>query len=302
MSSDNEYEIEKLIDHRQNTTTGQDEYLIKWKNYPASETENSWEPESNLSAMALEEARKFKEDDDGNHDTAGEAVKNTINYPIIKLIPLNQAQCASTLSIDLDNVIFASNGETHQIPPEVARKIRSTMCLKLRSEVDDIVDVNDNIHNRPEPTRYASIDKYGNYSCELTLGRCEFSGISWQKILRSLCDIGMTRVKNNNNNNNSKDDDVTVWIKMRKGVDQHEVHLDGKLLAQPIGQRFPIHDNSIISFWGATGFSYRIKIESNGAVINRGESVASVKKSDSRCINVTSPPEKSTRKRPANGP
>ncbi len=60
MSSDNEeYEIEKVIDHRQNTTTGQDEYLIKWKNYPASE--NTWEPESNLNAVALEEARKFKE-------------------------------------------------------------------------------------------------------------------------------------------------------------------------------------------------------------------------------------------------
>jgi hypothetical protein len=211
---------------------------------------------------------------------AGEASNSTINYPILKLIPLSQAQCASALSIDANvNTTNDESDECH-IPPEVARKIRSTMCLKLCSEVDDIVDVDDNIHNRPEPTRYARIDNDGNYSCELKLGRSEFSSISWNKISRSLCDIGMTRVKNNhnNNNNNSKDDDVTVWIKMRKGVDQHAVHLDGKLLAQPIGQHFRIHDNSIISLFGATGFAYRIKIESNGAVINRGESVASRKR------------------------
>ncbi|KAL7437997.1 hypothetical protein ACHAXM_006946 [Skeletonema potamos] len=55
-SDDKEYEIEKVINHRRNTFTGFNEYLIKWKNYPSSE--NSWEPESNLNSSALEEARR----------------------------------------------------------------------------------------------------------------------------------------------------------------------------------------------------------------------------------------------------
>ena len=51
-----EYEVEEVIDYRRKS--GRDEYLIKWKNYPSSK--NSWEPESHLNSILLEEAHKMK--------------------------------------------------------------------------------------------------------------------------------------------------------------------------------------------------------------------------------------------------
>lgn len=40
-----EYEVEKIVDTR-TTTSGQQEYLVKWEGYP--ESENTWEPTENL--------------------------------------------------------------------------------------------------------------------------------------------------------------------------------------------------------------------------------------------------------------
>ncbi|PNH26219.1 hypothetical protein BJF96_g10464 [Verticillium dahliae] len=45
----NEYEVERIIDHR--TKNNQDEYLIKWKNY--GHEENTWEPIKNLNCPQL---------------------------------------------------------------------------------------------------------------------------------------------------------------------------------------------------------------------------------------------------------
>eukprot|EP00985_Skeletonema_marinoi_P035096 scaffold45601_cov146-Skeletonema_marinoi.AAC.1 len=86
----------------------------------------------------------------------------------------------------------------------------------------------------------------------------------------------MTRTSNNDTSGGS--DNVTAWIKMRKGVDQHWVHLDGTLIVKPVNQPFHVKDGSILSLYGATGIAYRVKIESNGAVINSPESVASRKR------------------------
>ena len=233
---------------------------------------------------------------------AGEAASNTNNnnnnnnnnsnnnYPILKLIPLNQAQCASALFMATTN---DNDGELYEVPPDIAKKRRSTMCLKLCSESDDIVDV-DNSLVPPEPTRYARFDDEGNYSCVLKLGRSEFACIAWNKISRSLCDIGMTRSKMINN----KEDTTTAWIKMRKGVDQHAIYMDGKMIVKSVGQRFRVNDGAILALYGATGIAYRIKIEPNGALINNsgGEDessmiVASTRKRGAAITTDSIPPQ-----------
>ncbi|KAJ6259180.1 hypothetical protein Dda_6078 [Drechslerella dactyloides] len=43
----NEYEVEKILDHRKNPETLANEFLIKWKDYPPEE--DSWQPEDNIS-------------------------------------------------------------------------------------------------------------------------------------------------------------------------------------------------------------------------------------------------------------
>ena len=57
------YEVEKILDMR-NTTKGQQEYLVKWKNY--DESENSWEPTRNLNCgvswnSSTDEIHRFPE-------------------------------------------------------------------------------------------------------------------------------------------------------------------------------------------------------------------------------------------------
>ena len=54
-TSHDEYEVEAIVGRRNNN--GRVEYLIKWKGY--SDTDNTWEPESNLNDGALEEARTY---------------------------------------------------------------------------------------------------------------------------------------------------------------------------------------------------------------------------------------------------
>ena len=46
LSSNEYYEIEKLLDQRTNPITGVVEYLVKWEGY--SNDENTWEPEPRL--------------------------------------------------------------------------------------------------------------------------------------------------------------------------------------------------------------------------------------------------------------
>ena len=81
--------------------------------------------------------------------------------------------------------------------------------------------------------------------------------------------------ESDNNNTNI----VTAWIKMRKGVGQHLLHMDGTIITQTIDRKFQVQDGSILSLYGETGFAYRVRIEGNGAIVNRGgESVASRKR------------------------
>lgn len=51
-----EFEVEEIVDSAIDADTMEHMYLIKWKNYPASE--NTWEPKKNLT-RALKLVRKF---------------------------------------------------------------------------------------------------------------------------------------------------------------------------------------------------------------------------------------------------
>ena len=207
------------------------------------------------------------------------ATNNSINYPILKLVPLSQPQCEAALrtiregndSAATSNNDVSNNNETDQwqIPSNAAEKERPTMILKLCHEKDDIVDVDD-IGASVEPTKYAKLNANGELSCEVKLGRTAFANISWNRISRALCDIGMTKEKNDN--------DVTAWIKMRKSAAFHAVFLNGNKVMEAEDEETLVNDGSILSLFGPTALAYRIKIESNGAHINRANGAASRKR------------------------
>ena len=51
MDEDNEYEVEKILDHRKKGR--QTEYQVKWKGY--SDKDNTWEPQENCHSLDLME-------------------------------------------------------------------------------------------------------------------------------------------------------------------------------------------------------------------------------------------------------
>jgi hypothetical protein len=200
-------------------------------------------------------------------------------YPILKLIPLTEDQCASELgctAVDKNN----AHPQEHQQQQDE----RTTMALKLCNESNDIFDVDNYSPSQTiEPTRYAKYDDNGNYSVEMKLGRSVHAKIKWTMISRALLDIGMTRAarrKNDMNDINSSNGDgsgsvVTAWIKMRKEEEQHRVHLNGKLITAQVGKQIAVNDGTILSLYGPLCYAYRISIQSNGATINPSSSLSS---------------------------
>jgi len=71
--SDEEYEVEKILDKRQRK--GGMEYLVKWKNFDDPD-DNTWEPSDNL-GDAEEKIKKFEKDLEAKSSTAAkkEAIK-----------------------------------------------------------------------------------------------------------------------------------------------------------------------------------------------------------------------------------
>ena len=199
-------------------------------------------------------------------------------YPILKLIPLTEDQCASELgcTVDKNNVLIPQEQQQQQDE-------RTTMALKLCNESNDIFDVDNYSPSQTiEPTRYAKYDDSGNYSVEMKLGRSVHAKIKWTMISRALLDIGMTKAarrKNDMNDMNSSDGEgsgvVTAWIKMRKEEEQHRVHLNGKLITAQVGKQIAVNDGTILSLYGPTCYAYRISIQSNGATINPSSSLSS---------------------------
>jgi hypothetical protein len=51
INGEEEYEVERILDMKQKGRGHKTHYLIKWKGYPTSD--NSWEPEENVTATKL---------------------------------------------------------------------------------------------------------------------------------------------------------------------------------------------------------------------------------------------------------
>eukprot|EP00986_Skeletonema_menzelii_P002086 scaffold571_cov76-Skeletonema_menzelii.AAC.3 len=190
-----EYQVEKVLDYRKSTTTGQDEYLIQWKNYPPSE--NSWEPELNLNAATLQEARRVK---------VAWHLRETLLQGVLAQSQANNNNAAAPANNDVaikeensdDNNYdtLASKVDLHEITS--TRQNRRILQRIIQNDVDltqlFIVEADDE-----ENRRYDGLHSGNNFVPSVTT-------TSSSRGRRS------RRTNNNNNNNSSSKSDDMGWL------------------------------------------------------------------------------------------
>lgn len=181
-------------------------------------------------------------------------------YHILKLIPIKKEECIDLLrekGIDYDEAT-----DSYQVG---CKAKHSPFELKLPVNRDDVADdfVYDDHDSSdedcgkqlkkktPSLIRYYHHNDY-SYSIVITLGRQqfvlngEFNGLS-----RELCHVGLT--------NNAE-----AWISMCRAPTKHLLHVDGKINEEPVGiRKFSLHNGSVLSLYGQTGFAYRVEIQSS---------------------------------------
>jgi regulator of replication initiation timing len=70
------------------------------------------------------------------------------------------------------------------------------------------------------------------------------------KISRKLCYIGLRN-------------DGEAWISMCQKPSDHLVHVDGKIIEEPKGVKLSLHNGTVLSLFGQTGFAYLVEIQSS---------------------------------------
>eukprot|EP00985_Skeletonema_marinoi_P013767 scaffold6868_cov120-Skeletonema_marinoi.AAC.12 len=174
-----------------------------------------------------------------------------------QLIPIKQEECIDLLK-EKGVTCNACND------PQINDKIkRSPFTLKLPLNCKDIADFVDDYDSgdestntgkrskKPDYIRYWSPDDENeNYSVVMKLGRFQMNPREG-KISRKLCYVGLRN-------------DGEAWISMCQKPSDHLVHVDGKIIEEPKGEQvLSLHNGTVLSLFGQTGFAYRVEIQSS---------------------------------------
>jgi hypothetical protein len=78
------------------------------------------------------------------------------------------------------------------------------------------------------------------------LGRNDLTNITWTAVSRDLCDISF--------------ESNIAYVTMKRVATQHAVHVNGRALNRPVGNKIRLKDSDILSLYGPTGFAYQLDI------------------------------------------
>jgi len=186
--------------------------------------------------------------------------------PTLRLTPLSREECIALLK---KKGKFLTNGDPSFPPVPLEEQARNAITLKLCSQTDDVIDVDDDDQDgaEPEVVRYAIKYEDGSTAATTILGRQKGTGIKCVAISRALCEISVAerssslvatmRMRKPPNADRRDGESVT------KAKNNHYVHLDGELVEAPLGREIPLADGSIIALYGATGFAYQVRVFRN---------------------------------------
>jgi len=181
-------------------------------------------------------------------------------YHILKLIPIEKEECISLLKEK--GVDYNEAKDSYQVHGKAKHSPFELKLPVIRDDIaDDFVDDDyespDEDSGKPRKKKTPSLIRYynhkgNNYSIVITLGRQQFVlNTEFTALSRTLCRVGLT--------NNAE-----AWISMCRTPTEHVLHVDGKISAEPRGiRKFSLHNGSVLSLYGQTGFAYRIEIQSS---------------------------------------
>lgn len=176
---------------------------------------------------------------------------------------------------------------------------RRAITLKLCTESEDVVDVEDGDSSDEGFVQHAKSYKDGSIAAIVTLGRNNSTLIKWTFLSRGLCDVSLTRARQKGKKSpvvdllaspgaqtvgqKSEDDEkkgeatgesngdqkkcdkqpaAAAFLGMRKPKGKHCVYLNAVQVNKPLGRdgETPLNDGAIISLYGPTGFAYQVCI------------------------------------------
>jgi hypothetical protein len=190
--------------------------------------------------------------------------------PTLRLTPLSREECIALLK---KKGKFLTNCDPSFPPvPLEEQAVRNAITLKLCSQTDDVIDVDDDDDQdgvEPEVVRYAVKYEDGSTAATTILGRQKGTGIKCVAISRALCDVSVAvrssslvatmRMRKPPNADHRRDGESSA----NKAKNNHYVHLDGELVEEPLGGEIPLANGSIIALYGATGFAYQVRVFRN---------------------------------------
>ncbi|KAK1738640.1 hypothetical protein QTG54_010670 [Skeletonema marinoi] len=183
------------------------------------------------------------------------AADDNKKYHILKLIPIKQEECIALLkkkNVDCGGPQIDSDDKIKRSPFKLMLPLN---CKDIDFVYDyDSGDESTNTGKRskkPDYIRYWSPDDDNeNYSVVMKLGRFQMNPHN-SKLSRKLCYVGLRN-------------DGEAWISMCQKPSDHLVHVDGKIIEEPKGvQVLSLHNGTVLSLFGQTGFAYRVEIQSS---------------------------------------
>ena len=172
---------------------------------------------------------------------------------ILKLIPLSK-HATQTYLRDKSTISTPPN------PPQIIKQSHKAIHLKL-SHVQNVDE--DTPDDETTSVIHARRFNDGAVASSVLLGRNKQTGINHSGVSRALCEVSFSRSdagKSDKNQCDSESQPLVAYLSMRKAPKLHLVHIDGRVVNEPLGRTIPIHHGSVISLRGALEYAYLVQI------------------------------------------
>lgn len=174
----------------------------------------------------------------------------------LTLTPISEHQCKETLKNELG--VSATPDKEHKEKLEDGKKQHPPLMLKLPVDIphssiedeDDDEEEDAGSSDLSSPiVKYCRYDDENKVSVIMKLGRVAVFGVNNHYVSRNLCFLEL-------------DSNAEACVIMCKDVEKRMLHINGRPVTHPAGEKIQLQNGSVLSLIGPTGLAYRVEIRS----------------------------------------